>query len=164
MVFTARMCGGCGRRCASFCGLIYDLSRAPADAYVRSSRARRPRPRQAEIKSGFKGARGGLRKDLSGVSFRGKKPVGRNRCVSGQSGARSTPLTRKGTQALLRRPTEQVVQQNGPRHPNVERVHARVIRGRADLDQRVARAPHGRPQALALTANHQDRRLCRIQT
>ena len=35
---------------------------------------------------------------------------------------------------------QQVVQQDGPGDADIQRVHARVIRGSADLDQRVARA------------------------
>ena len=167
MVFTARMSGR-GRRCAVV--LWFDLCLFHAcqpTLNAQEACARRLRPRRLGPKSNRVLGRAPLEPSLTFHSSRTsrRKRRGRNNRSSRVSPVASTPPTRReSTGKLLRRSTEQVVQQNGPGDADVERVHARIIRGRADLDQRVARAPHGRPQALALTANHQDRRLCRIQT
>ena len=154
-----------GQRCAVFLWLIYGLSRvASVTRNAQQERARRRRCPIAKIKSGFRARP--ERPPWRKLSFH--RPLEETVRYRGAARRRLDAADADGEGAqgsyLLRRPTEQVVQQNRPGDANIQRVHARIIRGRADLHQRVARAPHGRPQALALTANHQDRRHRWIQT
>ena len=75
-------------------------------------------------------------KDVLSVNFHRTLVENATGASPGGPGARSTTVDAvdaKKTGKLLRRPTEQVVQQNGPGDADIQRVHARVLYRGADL-------------------------------